>query len=137
MSTDERNDGLHPRHPGRGKTAIIELESDSGEPEIGGFLIFLPSGATKSVHWRLAKHITPTLDAAQEYVAKIVDSIMRANNGNTQHPDIAGVNWTSVAAAIQRVIMDWNDKLTTAINAKMTRDIMEGKRIDVDRRKLH
>lgn len=124
---ETRNDGLHPRHPGLGKSAVIELESSSGEPEIGGFIVFLPSGATKSVHWRSAKPIQPTLDAAKDYCTTVVDSILRANKGNQGHPDIQRVNWTSMAAAIQRVIMDWNDKLQAAIRVKMTRDAIEGK----------
>lgn len=125
--SDERNDGLHPRHPGRGKCAVIELESMDNQPEVGGFLIFLPSGSTKTVHWRSAKQITPTLEAAQDYAAKVVDSVLREHNGNRSHPDVANVNWTSVAAAVQRVIIDWNDKLSKAVNAKMLRDSIEGK----------
>lgn len=129
--TEERNDGLHQRHPGRGKCAVIELESVDREPEIGGFMIFLPSGATKTVHWRSAKPLTPTLEAAKDYCARVVDSILKSNGGRPEHPDIANVNWTSVCAAVQRVIMDWNDKVTGAINAKMIRDEIEGRTINV------
>ena len=77
-------------------------------PEIGGFMIFLPSGATKTVHWRQAKPITPTLDAAKDYTAKVVESLLKVDQ---HHPDIAATNWTSVCAAVQRVILDWNDKV--------------------------
>lgn len=129
---DERNDGLHPRHPGLGKCAVIEIEAVENVPEIGGFMIFLPSGATKTVHWRQAKPITPTLDAAKDYTAKIVDSLLKVNE---RHPDIAATNWTSVCAAVQRVILDWNDKVTGAVNAKMMRDMIEGKTVTSDRRK--
>lgn len=133
--SEERNDGLPPRHPGRGKCAVIEIEAVDREPEIGGFMIFLPSGATKTVHWRSTKPITPTLDAAKDYCARVVDSILKSNGGHPEHPDIAGVNWTSVCAAVQRVILDWNDKVTGAINAKMIRDMVEGKTVTSDRRK--
>lgn len=122
--SDERNDGLHPRHPGRGKCAVIELESMDNEPEIGGFIIFLPSGTTKTVHWRQTKPITPTLEAAKQYTTRIVDSLLRA--GAAGQADINDTNWTSVAAAIQRVILDWNDKIVTRINAKMVRDMVDG-----------
>lgn len=125
MSDDQRNDGLHPLHPGRGKCAVIELESAEGKLERGGFLLFLPSGATKTCHWEAAKPITPTLDAAKHYATQVVDSILKAEGIGS--PDIQGVNWTSVTAAIQRVIMDFNDKLHGAINAKMARDFMQGK----------
>lgn len=122
--SDERNDGLHPRHPGRGKCAVIEIESMDNQPEIGGFIIFLPSGATKTVHWRETKPITPTLDAAKQYTTRIVDTLLRA--GPAGQRDINDTNWTSVAAAIQRVILDWNDKIVTRINAKMVRDMVDG-----------
>ena len=126
--SDERNNGMHPRHPGRGRCAVIELEAVDGKPEVGGFILCLPSGETKTVHWVCAKPISPTLDAAQEYSTKIVEALMAQHGGN-EHGDIQGVNWTSVCAAIQRVILDWNDKITGAINAKMVRDAIEGKTV--------
>lgn len=126
MSNDERNDGLHPRHPGRGKCGVIELEAVDKQPEIGGFIIFLPSGDTKTIHWRQAKPIRPTLEAAKDFATKIVDSLLQQNMA---HPDIAATNWTSVAAAIQRVILDWNDKIVAHINAKMVRDAIEGRTV--------
>ena len=119
--TEQRNDGLHPRHPGRGKCAVIELESDDGKPEIGGFLLFLPSGATRIVNWTTAKPITPTLEAAQQYATDAVETIIKAQG--LGHMDVQRVNWTSVTAAIQRVIMDFNHKLVGRINAKMVRDL--------------
>ena len=125
MSNDQRNDGLHPQHPGRGKCGVIELESDAGRVEDGGFVIFLPSGATKVIAWRIAKPITPTLEAAKAYATEVVDSILKAEGISSQ--DIQRVNWTSVAAAIQRVIIDFNTKLVGAINAKMISDFAQGK----------
>lgn len=125
MSDEQRNDGLHPRHPGRGKCAVIELESADGKIEQGGFLLFLPSGKTKVVPWHVAKPITPTLEAAKEFVTKVVDSILKAEGIGS--PDIQGVNWTSVTAAVQRVIMDFNDKLQAGITAKIIRDMGAGK----------
>ncbi len=125
MSEDQRNDGLHPKHPGRGKTALIELESADDKPEQGGFIIFLPSGATKVVGWTTAKPITPTLEAAKNYATDVVDSLLKAEGIGS--PDIQGVNWTSVTAAIQRVIIDFNSKLVGAISAKMARDFAGGK----------
>jgi hypothetical protein len=120
--TDQRNDGLHPRHPGRGKCSVIELEAEGDHPEHGGFLIFLPSGATKSARWKSAACITPTLEAAKDYCAKIIESLIEA--GGPDHPDIHNTNWTSVCAAVQRTIIDFNSKLYARINAKMARDLM-------------
>ncbi len=121
MSDDQRNDGLHPRHPGRGKTSLIELEGD--KLEHGGFLIFLPSGRTKAVAWNTPKPITPTIDACKDYTAKLIQQLI---DGDTQEDrfDFDRVNWTSVAAAVQRIIMDFNDKLMAAINAKMAQQLI-------------
>jgi hypothetical protein len=125
--TDERNDGLHPRHPGRGKCGLIEVESMEGRPEIGGFLIFLPSGKTKVVHWNSTKPLTPTLDAAKKYTAEVVDSLLKAPGSHgIEDPDVRGTNWTSVCAAVQRIVLDFNERITGAINAKMARDAIEG-----------
>jgi hypothetical protein len=121
MTEDTRNNGLHPRHPGIGAPAsLIRLEGDAVEQ--GGFLLFLPSGATKVVAWHSPKPITPTLDAAKKYASEVVDDLLQ--QGGISHPDIQGVNWTSVAAAVQRIILDFNDRVTKAINTKMSRDLM-------------
>jgi hypothetical protein len=133
----QRNDGLHPRHPGRGKCSVIEIESADNEPEFGGFIIFLPSGSTKTVHWRQAKPIQPTLDAAKDFTAQIVESLMEQGGSN----DVGAVNWTSVAAAVQRVILDWNGKIVGKINSKMVRDMADGKMVGGtghrDKRRVH
>lgn len=121
MSDDQRNDGLHPRHPGRGKCSLIELEGVD-EVECGGAMIFLPSGATKVIRWRTPKPITPTLEAAQKYASELADEIIRQHG--ISHQDIQHVNWTSVCAALQRIIIDFNSKLHQAINTKMAIDLM-------------
>lgn len=114
--SDDRNDGLHPRHPGRGKCSLIRMDSD--EVEEGGFSIFLPSGDTKVCRWRTTKPITPTLEAAKDYTAKVAQAILEQRG--VGHIDIQGVHWTSVTAAVQRIIMDFNDRLQKAINRKMS-----------------
>mgnify|MGYP003340818455 CR=1 FL=1 len=121
MSDNERNDGLHPRHPGRGRpTSLVRLEAD--EVERGGFMIFLPSGATKIVGWHTVKPITPTLEAAQQYTAQVAETLIKA--GGIEQQDVQQTNWTSVAAAVQRIILDFNSRLQAAINAKMAADLM-------------
>jgi hypothetical protein len=121
MSNDTRNDGLHPRHPGIGcATSLIRLEGDAVEQ--GGFLMFLPSGATKVVAWHSPKPITPTLDAAKKYASEVVESLLQA--GGIENPDIQRTNWVSVTAAVQRIILDFNDRVTQAINTKMSRELM-------------
>lgn len=121
MTEDTRNDGLHPRHPGKGcSTSLIRLEGDKTEE--GGFLLFLPSGATKVVGWSTPKHITPTLDAAKKYTAQVIEDIAKQHGYECE--DITRTNWASVAAAVQRIILDFNDRLRQAISTKMAKDLM-------------
>ncbi len=119
--TDERNNGLHPRHPGVGcSTSLIALEGD--EPEVGGFAIFFPSGRTKLVHWRSLKPITPTLDACKDYTAKVLDGLLQGDEIGLQ--DMDKTNWTSVAAAIQRIVLDFNGRVSTAISNQMSKNLI-------------
>jgi hypothetical protein len=112
------NNGLHPRHPGRGSsTHLIAAEGVNGEAEVGGFLIFFPSGATKQVGWRQATPITPTLEASKQFASKVIESLMK----DGLQTDIDGTNWVSVTAAIQRVILDWNSVMQVRIGAEMAK----------------
>lgn len=121
MTEDTRNDGLHPRHPGKGcSTSLIRLEGESAEE--GGFLVFLPSGDTKVIGWRSPKPITPTIDAAKKYTAQVIEDI--AKKRGYECDDITRTNWVSVAAAVQRIILDFNDRVAKAINGKMSRDLL-------------
>lgn len=121
MSDDQRNDGLHPRHPGHGcSTSLIALEGD--ETEVGGFAIFFPSGRTKLIHWHSLKPITPTLEAAKDYTAKVLEQLLKGDDIGLK--DMERTNWVSVAAAIQRIILDFNGKVTTAINTKMAQSLI-------------
>lgn len=121
--TEERNNGLHPRHPGIGhSTSLISAVGD--EPEQGGFFVFLPSGRTKIIGWRSAAPITPTLEAAKKYAAQVVESLQKEG----AHDDIDRTNWTSVTAAVQRVILDFNDRIRLRIGDQMARQFA-GKRV--------
>lgn len=121
MSDNQRNDGLHPRHPGVGcSTSLIELESD--ETEVGGFAIFFPSGRTKMVHWRSLKPITPTIDAAKDYTAKVLEGLLKGDEIGLK--DMERTNWVSVAAAVQRIILDFNGRVTTAISSRMAQQLI-------------
>lgn len=102
---------LHPKHPGIGApTALLALEGEDG-PEAGGFLLFLPSGRTKVVAWRAVQRISPVRPAAERYATEVVEALLRQG----AEDDIRRTNWTSVAAAITRVIADWNARLEAAI----------------------
>ena len=88
-------------------TQLIRLEAD--DPCIGGFRITYPSGHTTDVHWRSEAPIYPTLDAAKEYASKALQALLDARRID----DAERTNWTSVTAAVQRIISDWN-ALTSA-----------------------
>lgn len=116
--------GMHPRHPGVGSsTSLIRLEGD--DPEVGGFLIFYPSGKHMTISWRVVKHIEPTKEAALQFVGKIVDDLNKAAAQGTPEDrqaaeqDLKRTNWVSVTAAVQRVILDFNSELSNRISLKM------------------
>jgi hypothetical protein len=118
MSLDDPT--LHPRHPGRGcSTSLICAEGD--EAEVGGFFVFFPSGATKQMAWRQVQPIQPTLEAAKTFTGKLIESLQSAG----QWDDLNATNWVSVCAAVQRIILDWNDSLQRRINVEMVRQLGE------------
>lgn len=84
-------------------TTIVRLES----PElanVGGFAITFPSGACKSVSWKSEAPIQDTLAAAKEYAAAVLQTCL----DERRIDDAERTNWSSVTAAVQRVIQDWN-----------------------------
>ncbi len=112
---------LHPKHPGRGSsTSLVAAEGD--DPHVGGFFIFLPSGATKTVAWRQSKPITPTVDAAKRYAAAVIESLQKDGLAD----DIDRTNWASVTAAIQRIILDWNGAIGRRIGVEMSKHFRDG-----------
>ncbi len=109
---------LHPRHPGCGSpTSLIKAEGRTVEE--GGFFIFLPSGLTKGVAWRAVRPITPTIDAAKKYAAQVLEELLKSGHDS----DAAATNWVSVTAAIQRIIGEFNEGLTSAIRCKVDDEV--------------
>jgi hypothetical protein len=78
-------------------------ESTNGDPFVGGFVARWPSGTTKQVAWRFDRPIYPTLDAAKQYAAKLIETLSADDRERT--------NWASAVAAIQKIISDWNEKV--------------------------
>ena len=125
MSTpQERPTWLHSEHPGIGcSTSLKRLEG--GTPEVGGVIIFFPSGLFHDISWRAVQHITPTKEAAVRFVGQIVEDLNK-KAAQAEGPareaieqDLARTNWVSVTAAVQRIILDFNSKLSSTISAKM------------------
>lgn len=120
---DETTAALHPSHPGVGSlTSLIAAKSTDGDAGVGGFFVFLPSGRTKVITWRQMQPITPTLDAAKQYAAKVIESLQR----DGLHDDIDRTNWVSVTAAIERIILDWNLGRTCMLAAARMRLLPPG-----------
>lgn len=118
---------IHPEHPGLGcSTSLKRLEGDA--PEVGGLIIFFPSGLFHDISWRAVTHITPTKEAAIRFVGRIVEDLNRKaeqNEGQARQmieEDLRRTNWVSVTAAVQRIVHDFNEKLSAAISAKMAKE---------------
>lgn len=90
---------------------LYRLESD--DPQAGGVLVKFPSGVQKTACWRSASPISPTIDAAKQYAAAIVDAMCTAGHID----DIERTNIASLVAAIHKVISDWNDALRARMPA--------------------
>ncbi len=88
--------------------------ADSPDPETAGFIVEFPSGTRKSIAWKSQAPITPTLDAAKEYAAKLLAARSSEPGGMD---DVNRTNWASVTAAVQRIISDWNDKTRARLYA--------------------
>lgn len=89
--------------------------AESPDPETAGFVVEFPSGTRKSIAWKSQAPITPTLDAAKEYAAKLLAARSSEPGGMD---DVNRTNWASVTAAVQRIISDWNDKTRARLYAK-------------------
>lgn len=119
---------LHPQHQGPGNpTSVQRLETD--RPEVGGFILFFPSGHHLPVAWETASHITPTKEAALQYTGAAeqkLEDMARSDNPKVREAaiaDIKGTNWVSVAAAVQRCIIDFNHELSSRISERMAQQL--------------
>lgn len=86
-------------------TQLIRLESD--DPHVAGFAIAFDSGVAKQIAWKADAIISPALDAAKQYTAQVIDSLMREGC----EAEIRDTNWVSVTAAVYKIVRDFNGKL--------------------------
>jgi hypothetical protein len=86
-------------------TTLQRLESD--DLRTAGIALTFPSGACKAIQWTTDKPIAPTLDAAKEYAAAVLDALMREGRID----DAERTNWASCTAAIKKHLEDFNDAL--------------------------
>lgn len=93
---------------------LFPSESATGDTEVGGFVIEFPSGAFKQVAWRSQAPIQDTKEAAKTYATAVVQHMLDAG----LRDDLERTNMPSLVAAIQKIILDWNEKRRTALHAR-------------------
>lgn len=79
---------------------------------MGGFLVVFPSGLRKTVQWERNGPVVDTLGVAKSLAVKLLDELL-----TEQRDDANFTNWTSMTAAIQKVVKDWSDKRKESIYA--------------------
>lgn len=85
---------------------LYAAESVNNDTTIGGFVVEFDSGIRKVIAWRQDAPILPPLDAAKEFVAKLVDTLLRERRLD----EVETTNWASAVAAVQKIIVDWNER---------------------------
>jgi hypothetical protein len=93
-------------------TQIYRLEAKVGSTDTGGIAFRFPSGKVKTLTWKTQAPIEPTLDAAKEYATKLIDEMLRGGGMD----DVERTNWASAVAAIQKHILDFNQKLRVQLH---------------------
>ena len=76
------------------------------DPNIGGFIAEFDSGIMKSIAWRSQAPIEPSIDAAKQYVSELLQCLIDERHMH----EVEGTNWASAAAAVQKIVVDWNEK---------------------------
>ncbi len=94
-------------------TKLFPAEGVTNDPEVGGFVVEFPSGTRKSVAWRSQAPIQDTLEAAKQYVVKLVQAML----DEQRIDDLERTNMPSLVAAVQKIISDWNSKRCEALYA--------------------
>jgi len=92
---------------------LFPAESATNDPEVGGFVVEFPSCTRKSVAWRSQAPIQDTLEAAKQYVVKLVQAML----DEQRIDDLERTNMPSLVAAVQKIISDWNSKRREALYA--------------------
>jgi hypothetical protein len=95
------------------------LESD--DPWVGGFLVTFPSGTKKTVCWKQEAVISPALDAAKDFVAKLIDGMLNTTSSDDRRvalDDIERTNIPSLVAAVHKIVRDWNGKRAEELHAE-------------------
>lgn len=80
---------------------------DASNPKVGGFIVYWTETETCIVHWVHGAPIPDTFDAAKEFTSKVVQHLLNKQD----RKNLDGTNWPSMTAAVQAMIVTWNEKL--------------------------
>ena len=87
--------------------------AESNQDDVGGFIVEFSNNRRKQVVWRTKAPILPALEAAKQYAATLVQGLI----DDGMLAEVNATNWASATAAVQKIILDWNDKLTQRLYA--------------------
>lgn len=90
------------------------LEDENDDTRNGGVHLHTPSGIQLVAGWREPGIVGDTLATAKHIAAKFIDTLMTKHEGR----DVDRINWPSAVAAIQRIVIDWNEKRRAALYAE-------------------
>lgn len=91
---------------------FVPLEADS--INVFAFLAVFPNGARLAVSATYPQGAVD-LKHAQEFATKLVEKLLMSRD----EASVRGTNWASASAAIQRLILDFNDRRNAALLASM------------------
>jgi hypothetical protein len=97
-------------------TELRRLEaSPPANPLDGGALITYPSGHTQQLHWHSdGRLILPTRDAAKQYAISALQKLLDERRTD----DAERTNWPSLIAALERILIDFNEILRAHLVAR-------------------
>lgn len=88
---------------------LYPAESVDGDTTVGGFIAEFESGIKKVIAWRQDAPILPPLEGAKAFVTRLIEELLSQRHMN----EVEFTNWASATAAVQKIIMDWNERQTT------------------------
>ena len=85
--------------------------AEADDPRVGGLIAEFDSGVRKSIAWRSQAPILEPLAAAKQYVSELLQCLIDERHMH----EVEGTNWASATAAVQKIIIDWNEKTRTRL----------------------
>lgn len=96
---------------------LFPAESAINDPEVFGVVVEFPSGTRKSLSWRQSAPVIDALETAKHCAAQLVKALIDGGKMD----DVDRTNWASLTAAMQALVMAWNEKRRAALYAEPQR----------------